>query len=191
MKTEKPLLGNVIYLRSLNQDDASPAYLSWLSDPEITRYLEVRFMPSQAVVQLRDYINKNSGCKENLLLGIFLVSDDRHIGNIKLGPVDWNHLTADIGLLIGDRQQWGKGFASEAIKIVSQYAFCELGLAKLTAGCYAENRGSMNAFLKAGFTHEGTRVSQWQIGGRRQDGILLGKVNPNVKDNSVLQEISL
>lgn len=191
MKTENPLHGVAIYLRSLNPDDASPAYLSWLCDPEITRYLEVRFMPSQTIEKLCDYINVNADSSENLLLGIFLDADDSHIGNIKLGPVDWNHRTADIGLLIGDRLQWGKGFATEAIKIVSQYAFHTMGLVKLTAGCYAENRGSINAFIKAGYFLDGMRASQWRVGNRRQDGILLGKVNLDLKDISVLQDDSL
>lgn len=185
MKTEKTLLGKSIYLRSLNIDDASLDYLSWLCDPEINRYLEIRFMPSQTIAQLRDFINKIADSSDSLLFGIFLHQGDRHIGNIKLGPVDWNHRTADIGLLIGDREQWGKGFATAAIALISHYAFHDLKLVKLTAGCYAENRGSINAFLKAGFTQEGIRVLQWKMEDRRQDGILLGKVNPSLNDKSV------
>lgn len=190
MKTDKPLVGEAIYLRSLNPDDASPAYLSWLRDPEINRYLEVRFMPSQTLAQLRDFIETTAGSNDSLLLGMFLNGDNRHIGNIKLGPVDWNHRTADIGLLVGDREQWGKGFATTAIALVSRYAFRELNLAKLTAGCYAENQGSMSAFFKAGFAQEGTKVSQWQVGDRRQDGIMLGMVNPDLDQSSPRQEIS-
>lgn len=190
MKADQPLVGKSIYLRSLNPDDASPAYLSWLCDPEINRYLEVRFMPSQTLAQLRDFIETTAGSNDSLLLGMFLNDDNRHIGNIKLGPVDWNHRTADIGLLVGDREQWGKSFATTAIALVSQYAFRELKLAKLTAGCYAENRGSMNAFFKAGFVQEGTKVSQWQVGERRQDGIMLGMVNPDLANSSPPQEIS-
>jgi ribosomal-protein-alanine N-acetyltransferase len=190
MKTDQPLVGESIYLRTLNPDDASPAYLSWLCDPEINQYLEVRFMPSQTITQLRDFIEKTAGSNESLLLGMFQNDGSRHIGNIKLGPVDWNHRTADIGLLLGDREQWGKGFATTAIALVSKYAFRELKLAKLTAGCYAENRGSMNAFFKAGFTQEGIKVSQWQVGDRRQDGIMLGMVNPDLDHSLRHQEIS-
>lgn len=190
MRTEKPLFGGEIYLRSLVRDDASLAYLSWLSDPEINQYLEVRFISPQTLAQLQSFIEKIMGSGDSLLLGIFLASEHRHIGNIKLGPIDWNHRTADIGLLIGDRGQWGKGFATGAIQLVAHYAFRDLKLAKLTAGCYSENQGSMSAFFKAGFAHEGTRLSQWQVGDRRQDGILLGKVNPDLNDQLVFQKES-
>lgn len=190
MKTEKLLIGRDIYLRSLLQGDATKTYLDWLSDPEINRYLEVRFMPAQTLPQLREFIEKTGNSGDSLLLGIFLIADNRHIGNIKLGPIDWNHHTSDIGLIIGDRDQWGKGFATAAIQLVSDYAFRELKLAKLTAGCYAENRGSMNAFLKAGFKHEGTRLSQWQVGNQRQDGLLMGRVNPNLNHHLGLQKES-
>ena len=63
--------------------------------------------------------------------------------------------------------------------LLTEYAFTQLSIAKLTAGCYADNEGSRRAFLKAGFSEEGRRIAQWIVDGRRQDGVLLGKVNPN------------
>ena len=52
------------------------------------------------------------------------------------------HRFADIGIIIGDDAYWGRGFASEAIKLVISYAFDRLKLHKLTAGCYATNAGA-------------------------------------------------
>lgn len=178
MIAASPIVENGIYLRSLSLSDATPIYCAWLSDPVITQYLESRFSEAPTVFQLKGFIEQMMVSEDSLLLGIFLVADNRHIGNIKLGPIDWNHYTGDIGLLIGDKSQWGKGYASLAIKLLAQYAFEELKLAKLTAGSYEQNKGSVSAFLKAGFAQEGIRKDQWLVDGRRQDGILLGKVNP-------------
>ena len=95
-----------------------------------------------------------------------------------MGPIDWDHQSGDLGFLIGDRTQWGKGYASQAIALLSDYAFAQLGLAKLNAGCYADNEGSRRAFCKAGFAEEERRISQWAAAGYGQDDVLLGRVNP-------------
>lgn len=62
-----------------------------------------------------------------------------------------------LGLLIGERGAWGRGHGSEAIRLASDYAFRELGVRKLTAGCYADNVGSATAFRRAGWREEGRR----------------------------------
>jgi len=178
MKLESPLVGEHLLLRMLSAEDATARYLSWLSDIEVTRHLEVRFSPPSTLENLARFIVATNNSGDTLMLGMFLRRDWRHIGNIKLGPINPHHGTAEIGLLIGDRDQWGKGYACEAIALLTDHAFAGLSLAKLTAGCYADNEGSRRAFLKAGYIQEGRRVAQWLVDGKRQDGILLGKVNP-------------
>src|SRR5205814_2669717 len=100
--------------------------------------------------------------------------NDQHIGNIKLGPIHWIHRYAEIGLLIGEKSCWGQGYASEAIRLVTTYAFERLNLHKVTAGCYATNVGSVRAFEKAGFVREGVRPRHCFCEGTYVDLILLG-----------------
>jgi len=180
MRIKTPLCCEHIILRNLETSDATPVYLGWLSDPAINAYLEVRFSPQIKIGDLAEFIDDANGSLHTLMLGIFLQQGSRHIGNIKLGPIDWNHKVGDIGFLLGDKDQWGKGYASKAITLVANYAFKELGLAKLTAGCYAGNEGSRRALLKANFVEEGRRISQWLVANYRQDGILMGLVNHSV-----------
>lgn len=178
MLLDTPIHSGDIFLRTLQASDATPTYLAWLSDPAVNAYLEVRFAPVLSLAALAEFIEQANASLHTLMLGIFLQQDARHIGNIKLGPIDWNHQVGDIGFLLGDKEQWGKGHASNTIALVSDYAFAQLGLAKLCAGCYADNEGSRRALLKAGFVEEGRRSSQWAVAGGRQDGILMGRVNP-------------
>jgi RimJ/RimL family protein N-acetyltransferase len=179
MRIETPINSEHIVLRTLQPADATAAYLGWLSDPVVNVYLEVRFSPPMTANDLEAFIDEVNASSHTLMLGIFLQEGGCHIGNIKLGPIDWNHQVGDIGFLIGDKEQWGKGYASKAIGLLSDYAFEKLGLMKLTAGCYAQNEGSRRALLKAGYIEEGRRVSQWVVAGCRQDGILLGRINPH------------
>lgn len=166
-----------LLLRCLNSNDIGHRYLAWVWDPAVTGQLEVRFTPPSSLNDLRAFVKKTNESEDTLLLGIFLPEPSRHIGNIKLGPINFWHRTADIGLLIGDRDEWGKGWATMAIKAVTDFAFKELGLYKVTASCYSSNKGSWHAFLNAGFKEEGRRDFQYQMGDERVDSILLGRVN--------------
>jgi len=175
MSISRTLTGKSIYLRTLNIHDVSNTYLAWMVDPDVNRFLEIRFNKPKNLEELSDFVVR---CKQDpniFLAGIFLATDSRHIGNIKLGPINRHHDSADLGFLIGDKTQWGKGYASEAIALMANFALEEFGLSKITAGAYEANIGSQRALLKAGFVQEGRQRSQWAINNLRQDNILFGK----------------
>jgi ribosomal-protein-alanine N-acetyltransferase len=172
MKLATPLLTERLMLRTLTIADATERYLAWMRDPEATRFLEARLV-AHDLGSLREYIASCNEAPASILLGICL-ADGTHIGNIKLGPIDAYHQHAAIGLLIGERDLWGKGYATEAIGALTAHAFREIGLEKLYAGCYASNVGSARAFLKAGWTEEGRNRAHWRSAGGREDNIQLG-----------------
>jgi RimJ/RimL family protein N-acetyltransferase len=175
MKTSRILQNNHICLRTLSILDASENYLSWMIDPDINRFLEARFAPPTGLDDLKAFIAACVGNPNVLLMGIFLIDGHKHIGNIKLGPVNRHHRVADVGFLIGDKSQWGKNFASQAIALISDFGLSELGLDKVTAGAYEENVGSQKALLKAGFVQEGELRSQVLVNGFRQNVKVFGK----------------
>jgi RimJ/RimL family protein N-acetyltransferase len=174
MTLDTPLRRGRLTLRSLRSVDANGPYLRWMSDPLVLRYLEARHAQHDAA-SLAAFIEASNADPTVLLLGITTTSDQRHIGNIKLGPIDRQHGRADIGLLIGDTAMWGQGYAAEAIGMLADHAFTELGVRKLTAGFYAGNAGSIRAFEKAGFRVEARLVGHWALDGRREDGVLMAK----------------
>ena len=162
-----------LYLRPLGDEDCTQAYADWLNDPEINRYLETRFAV-QTPDSVRDFVRLVNAREGEHLFGIFLLAGDRHIGNIKVGPIGTRHPLADISLFIGDRGSWGKGYASEAIRVLSRHAFDVLGVKKLSASMYAPNFGSYHAFKKAGYREEGRRRRHYMVEDRLCDVIELG-----------------
>lgn len=174
MELHSEILEQSFYLRGLHVSDASLTYLSWLNDPEINQFLEVRLNPPRTLTDLKTFIRSCAENQHTLLLGIFLLDADVHIGNVKFGQINSNHKTADLGFLIGDKALWGKRYASRAIKLASNFGFKNLGLEKITAGAAAENIGSQKALVNAGFALEGVLRSQSIIGRARQDGYLYG-----------------
>lgn len=178
-----------LYLREVRLSDVNDNYYQWMNDPEMTKYMEIRFKP-QSMEEIRNYVEMRAGNQDEPFFAIAIKGSNCadewghvqdippcHIGNIKLGPVNWIHRSADVSLFIGYRHLWGRGYATEAIQLVSDYAFKKLNLCKLKAGIYAENFGSYSAFKKAGFSIEGRLKKQVFCDGKRQDVILLGKVN--------------
>lgn len=174
-----PLLnGDRLSLRKIASSDVTETYLNWMNDNEVTRHLESRFQ-KYSIQNLKEYVINLEEDQNNFLFAIIIKKNQRHIGNIKLGPINRIHLFAEIGLLIGEKDCWGKGYASEAIELICHFAFSYLNLNKLTAGCYQTNIGSLKAFQKTGFIVEGVINKQYLSDGKYIDGIRLGLLNRN------------
>jgi ribosomal-protein-alanine N-acetyltransferase len=167
--------GERIYLREIRLSDANKNYHDWMNDPEINQYLESRF-ERWSVSKLRRYISDIKRNPDNVFLTIVSKDGNKHIGNIKIGPINQRHGYADVGVIIGEKSFWGNGIATEAIKLVVDYAFNSLDLHKLTAGAYSCNIGSIRAFKKAGFSVEGVRKKHYLCDGDYVNGVLLGIV---------------
>jgi len=168
--------GQRILLRPITLSDISAEYVKWLNSKDVNKFLEIRFLKHNRK-SLRNYVRKILNDKNTYFFTILLKENNKHIGNIKLGPIDWNHKVGEIGILIGDKKSWGKGYATEVINLVSDFAFKTLKLHKLTAGAYENNIGSIKAFIKAGFFNEGIRKNHFFFGNRYIGHVLLAKIN--------------
>lgn len=172
MTNKVKLLGEHIYLRTLVDTDVSKRYVGWLNDPELNRFLESRFTV-WTLENLISYVTLQH--QDNVFhFAICLVQEDLHIGNIKLGPINSKHLFADIGIMIGEKSCWGHGYGTEAIRLMTAFAFDQLRLKKLTAGSYSCNLASIRAFETCGFVREGRLKDHYLCGETRVDAILLG-----------------
>ena len=174
MKITEPLVTQNLVLQTLEKVDIGENYLAWLNDPEINRYLEIRFSCPVNMNDLEKFVEQINASENNLMLGVFHKENGHHIGNVKLGPVQTDHKRADLGFLIGDKACWGNGYASEAIVSICQLGFEKLGLKKITAGCYQNNIGSLKALIKSGFEQEAILKSQSICDGQRVNSLLFG-----------------
>lgn len=171
--TGAALYGRRLELRPLRPEDVDEAYVRWLNDPEIARYTEARHT-HHTLESVRDYVTEFNTRKNNHLFAIFELDGGRHVGNIKIGPINHLHRCASVGLIIGEKSCWGRGYATEAIGLAVQYAFTALNLHKLTAGIVRGNEASLRAFEKNGFRMEGVRRKQNYCEGDWRDVTMLG-----------------
>lgn len=175
MRLDADLAGPHLRLATLEESAADGAYLRWMRDPEVLRYLEARH-GSHDSESLRRFIRDANASADNLLLGMFLKEDGRHIGNIKLGPIDRPNHRGEIGFMIGERAMWGRGYGSEAVELVCRHAFSSLGLHKITAGYIASNAGSERIFAKLRFFEEGRLRQHFLVDGRWEDGMRVARI---------------
>ncbi|MBN1793544.1 MAG: GNAT family N-acetyltransferase [Candidatus Omnitrophica bacterium] len=165
--------GERIYLREINVSDVNERYLGWMNDSEVTRHL-LCDAEKWTLGKLKKYVKKMKKDPNSIFFGIFLNANETHIGNLKIGSIDYRNNFADIGLLIGERTMWGQGYASEAIRLAVDFSFNTLNLHKLTASVLSINIGSVRVFQKCGFSIEGKREKQYFYDGDYQDSILFG-----------------
>jgi [ribosomal protein S5]-alanine N-acetyltransferase len=148
------LVGKTIYLRPLRRADLDGAYLSWLNDPEVTRYLESGIFP-QTREKLEAFYTSVTTAPDQVIVAIVDRETDRHIGNVKLGPIHWVHRKATFGILIGERDWWGRGVAQEATRLIVEYGFKRLNLRRIDLGVYADHHAAVRVYEKLGFKVEG------------------------------------
>jgi ribosomal-protein-alanine N-acetyltransferase len=135
-------------VRPMTIHEATPTYASWLNDKEVNRYLATK---GSTVEELRHYITKKSAQTDCEFYGIFLHPEGRHIGTIKLEPIERVQGYAQIGILIGDKQEWGKGYGSEAMRLIIDYCFKTLRLGEVKLGVIGENEAALQLYKKLGF----------------------------------------
>lgn len=142
-----------ISLAPLEVEHVSNDYVGWLNDPLVTRYTEVA--GAQTAASITEYVRKTVTAPDAAIWRI-LDDEDVHVGNIRLSNVRWKYLRAEVAILIGRRDRWGRGIAAAAIELLAEHAFGRLALHKLSAGMLAPNSASRRAFEKAGFALEAT-----------------------------------
>jgi RimJ/RimL family protein N-acetyltransferase len=177
MRPRHPIEGNHLVLRELDDSHAGEPYLGWLRDTEVTRYLEARFT-SYDRERLAAYIRAENERANAVLFGIFRKPQGRLIGTIKLSQIRPEHRHCVVGLMIGDKSAWGRGYGTEAILMACGYAFETLRLHKVGAGCYSNNSASVRAFEKAGFRLEGRLPEDRMSEQGWIDKLWLGLINP-------------
>ena len=167
------LIGERIYLRGVEKRDLSGEYFQWLNDYEVTRYLESGVFPNSQE-SMEAYYQARITSSNEVFLAIILKEKDRHIGNVKLGPINWVHRFAEFGIMVGARDCWSKGYGTEATLLFMDYAFKRLNLNKVILGVISEHEAAVQVYEKIGFLKEGRITNYYIIDGDYKDKTIMG-----------------
>ncbi len=166
-----------LMLRALRPVDITDAYVRSLNDPEIVQFTGAQFTRWNKS-NVKAYVKSSNIKNKSILLGVFLKTDVTHIGNIRLFNFDPHHRRVELGIMIFDKTQWGKGYGSEALQSVIQFVFKKLKLHRICADYYSVNKASARMFKKVGFKVEGVFKDHFILNDRYVDSIRIAKVSP-------------
>jgi len=126
----------------------SMEYLNWLNNPKVNRYLVSN--NGYSLEKLNDYVQRILN-KNILMWAIVIKEDNKHIGNIKMDPIDIENQSVELGIMIGAEEEQGKGYAFETIFAICRYFFDELEFNAITLGVERENLAAIRLYRKLGF----------------------------------------
>ena len=161
-----------IFLKELDTKDVSTDYISWLKDKEVLKYTDQRFLIHTKKKVLK-FVKLMKKSKKNFLYGIFDSHLNKHIGNIKLGPINFFHKYASISYLIGNKYYWNKGVATQAIREIVSLAKKKYKLKKLIAGVYSPNKSSAIVLKKCKFKLEGISIKRLTLSNKKRVDLYL------------------
>ncbi len=167
------LSGSKIYLRPLERTDLNERYLHWLNDAEVTQYLETGAFPTTRD-DLEKFYAQVTGSSTEVIFAIADQKTHAHIGNVKLGPINWVDRRAALGILIGEKSCWGKGIGEEATRLTVEYAFDRLNLNRVGLAVFEEHDAAVKCYEKVGFKLEGCFREEVFREGRYQNRLWMG-----------------
>ena len=161
-----PLLGHRISLRRFGVTDITNAYLDWLNDPIVMRFSNQRFV-RHSKASAKKYLAGFEG-SSNLFLSVRRRDNDAALGTMT-AYISVPHGTVDLGIMIGDRTVWGRGYGQEAWLTLVEWFAAAGEIRKITAGTLACHHAMIQLTQRSGMLHEATRVRQEIVEGEAQD----------------------
>lgn len=147
----------------------TPQHVAWLNDPEVVRYSEQRHIRHTLQTQV-EYVSHFPNTPDIIWL---IKQDDSDIGTIT-AMLDNMNGVANMGILIGEKSVWGKGYGTEAWVKVMCWLF-DTGIRKIEAGFALPNTGMRRICNKSGMKYEGSRPDHFLIDGKPEYLDLYGK----------------
>jgi len=153
MAAEAVLEAATVRLRPLEERDL-PLLLRWSNDPEVRHWLHRSERPPSTLELERELLEQRLRDPLSIEWGIE-TADGGPIGVVRLRGIDEAHTRAELGVYIGEKACWGRGYGTDAIRRVLSFAFEELGLRRIWLITDADNARGVRCYEKCGFVQEG------------------------------------
>lgn len=177
------LVGTRIVLREYQKEDLE-SMRKWCNDAEVVDLLSDIFLYPQTVHSTEQYLNSVlEGKTEQKGFVIAHKDSDEYIGQIDLFKIDWKNRFAELGIVIGIKEYHGKGYGSEAIKLLLDFAFHRLNLHRIQLEVHDFNERAYQCYIKCGFQEEGRLRGNYFVNGQYHDTVLMGILKKDYEDD--------
>lgn len=174
MMTEDYLVGEKIKLVPIEAERDSKLIANWRSNSEYLRLMDGDIALLFSIENIKKWLGENENSDK---FAFFIIKDnasDSVIGEIGLSGFQGKHANAWVGISIGDPENWGKGFGTDAMKVILKYGFGILNLNHISLTVFEYNQRGVRSYEKAGFKVEGVQRQFLHRDGRRWDMYRMG-----------------
>jgi RimJ/RimL family protein N-acetyltransferase len=168
--------GTLVRLSAADPGELGKNYINWNRDTELMRLFgsgPARMSSKRVSIEYYEKELKDQP-PAKFYFSIRALDDDRLLGETDLDVINWASRDAFVGIGIGNREDWGKGYGTDAMYLVLRFAFTELNLRRVTLNVFEYNPRAIRSYEKCGFCIEGRQRSALLKDGRRWDIIYMG-----------------
>lgn len=171
--------GEKVLLRAIEPEDAERCH-RWINDAEVVGFLGMRFPIS--LLAEKKWVEQDRDPSKDLALAIETLEGE-HIGNCGLHGIDAINRSAPLGIMIGEKDHWGKGYGTDATLTLCGFGFGQMNLHRIFLHVYEFNARAMRCYEKCGFQHEGREREAIFKHGKYNDILTMGVLEDEFREN--------
>ncbi|RME07861.1 MAG: N-acetyltransferase [Anaerolineae bacterium] len=174
--------GEGIRLRAVEEVDL-PLFVRWLNDPEVRRGITV-YRPLSLAAERRwfEAALQRPPDERPFVIEVCSQGEWVAIGNIGLHRIDWRNRSAEVGIMIGEKEYWNQGYGRAAMRLMLSHAFDTLNLQRVSLQVYANNPRAIRSYEKSGFVLEGRLRQAHYQDGVYHDVLVMSVLRPEWQD---------
>lgn len=170
------IIGDQIRFRAIEKEDL-PSFVRWLNDPEVKEGLFMLY-PLSLAEEEEWFATMLKKAPRERPMAIEIQPDPKKefwvfVGNCGLFDINLENRSAEIGIHIGEKEYWDKGFGTRAMGLILDHGFATMNLHRIYLRVYESNLRAIRAYEKAGFIIEGKMREAQYLNGRYQDVLLM------------------
>jgi len=147
----KRVAGDRIYLSPISLEDID-VFMNWVNDPEMAYFT---MFHSRIISLLNEKETVESLAKGGNTFSIVTQEENKVIGNCSFFRINESDRTAEIGIIIGEKDYWGKGYGSDALRLLLKFGFENRNYNNICLHVYSFNERAIACYEKVGFKKQG------------------------------------
>ena len=165
--------GKLVRLREYRREDI-PLAQAYLNDHETRSFLNPRVSYPYTLADEEKWFEKNSANNDTYDFAIETLDRGKYIGGCGINAIDWKVGKAEVGIFIGDKDYWGKGYGADAMEVLVRFCFDQMNINKISLHVFSFNERARLCYEKCGFSVEGVLRREIYANGQYHDDIAMG-----------------
>lgn len=166
-------IGEKVRLREYKKADIACAQ-KYINDSEVKNLLHPGIPYLYTFEDEEKWFNTLSATKDVYSFAIETIEDNKYIGGCGINNINWKNSVSEVGIFIGDKDYWGKGYGTDAMKILIKFIFNQMNINKIKLKVFSFNERAIKSYEKCGFKKEGILRQEIFRNGKYHDEIIMG-----------------